>query len=359
MIYSSKKRRAILPVAGLSTALMTLLACFLLTFLKLSSGNAIERVVIGEEDSRNVAKIRVVTPLESTDAAEELRSFEERCKASGVLVCQGFDSPNAYVPAKYPAAGLYPAWDGVIRGVRDTSNKASGTASLRFDVPSHSAANASGYWKQPMGKEFREGSIFYVQFRQRFSKEMLKNDWGGTTWKQVIFHNEAATCAAVELTTVQYYNAGFPTMYTNCGAHSLFSNNGTPPTKLEQGDYNCWYGNYNPKDCFFYPIGEWITFYYQISIGHWGKPDSTVNAWVALDGKPYKQWIQMPNFVLDKDRPEEGFNTVTLLTYMTAKNEKTDLPVAYTWYDDLIVSTDPIAPPKISSDKENLASTRQ
>ncbi|MGC1614969.1 MAG: hypothetical protein WA736_09810 [Candidatus Acidiferrum sp.] len=292
----------------------------------------------------------------SANAALELRNFEARCNAPGVFVCQGFDGLDEYRPAKYPGAGLYPGWDGTIRGVRDTTIKASGSASLRFEIPSHSSANASGYWKQPMGREFREGATFYVQFRQRFSKEMLKNDWGGTTWKQVIFHNAAATCGAVEITTVQYYNAGFPTMYTNCGGRPLWSNNGKPPTKLEQGDYNCWYGRYNPKDCFIYPSGEWITFYYQISIGHWGKTDSTINAWVALDGKPYRQWIQMPNFELDRDRPEEGFDTVTLLTYMTGKSEQADHPVAYTWYDDLVVSASPIALPSISSDTESSTS---
>jgi hypothetical protein len=337
---------------------MAVLTCLLFTSLRGASGSIYDRTAIGSERTTNGTKIATEISLESADSVQELRSFEERCSAPGVLVCQGFDSPEEYRPAKYPDAGLYPAWDGAIRGVRDTSIKASGSASLRFEVPSHSAANASGYWKQPMGKEFREGSTFYVQFRQRFTKEMLKNNWGGTTWKQVIFHNKAATCGAVELTTVQYYTTGIPTMYTNCGGHSLFTNNGNPPTKLEQGDYNCWYGNYNAKDCFFYPAEEWVTFYYQISVGNWGKPNSTINAWVALDGKPYKQWIQMPNFVLEKDRPDEGFDTVTLLTYMTAKSAQTDHPVAYTWYDDLIISANSIALPSISSDKQNSDPTK-
>lgn len=357
MVSSARKLRTNPSGASLLIVFLSLLACLLFASLKATSDRIFYREALGRERSPSAAKTTGATLIESRDAGQELRSFEERCNASGVLVCRGFDSPDEYRPAKYPSAGLYPAWDGAIRGVRDTSIKASGAASLRFEVPSHSAANASGYWKQPMGKKFREGSTFYVQFRQRFSKEMLKNNWGGTTWKQVIFHNEAATCGAVELTTVQYYSAGFPTMYTNCGGRPLYSNNGQPPTKLEQGDYNCWYGQYNQKDCFFYPVGDWITFYYQISIGHWGKSDSTVNAWVALDGKPYKQWIQMPNFVLDRDRPEEGYDTVTLLTYMTAKSVQTDHAVAYTWYDDLIISANSISPPRISSDKESSAST--
>jgi hypothetical protein len=134
-------------------------------------------------------------------------------------------------------------------------------------------------------------------------------------------------------------------MYTDCGARAIVTNNGTPPYKLEQGDYNCWYGNYNSKDCFYYPANQWVTFYYQISIGHWGKPDSTINAWAGVDGKPLRQWIKISNFILNNDHPGRDYDCLTLLTYMTNKDAGQDLPTAYAWYDELIVSTKPIAPP--------------
>lgn len=359
MVPTAEQSTTIPTATKLSLASIVFVAGLLFTCLVWTIGIIHYPSALGGEGIPTPTKIQTPTSLVIAAAPQEMSSFEQRCNASGVLVCEGFDTADKYRTARYPNAGLYPAWDGAIRGVRDTSIKASGGASLRFEVHPHSEANASGYWKQPIGMEFGEGSTFYVQFRQRFSREMLKNNWGGTTWKQVIFHNAKSTCGAVELTTVQYYNNGFPIMYTNCGAHSLFSNNGIPPTKLEQGDYNCWYGKYNPKDCFFYPVEEWVTFYYQIAIGHWGKPDSSINAWVALDGRAYKQWIQMSNFVLDKDRPDEGFDTVTLLTYMTAKSAQIDHPVAYTWYDDLIISTSSIAPPSISSEKRTSAPANQ
>lgn len=279
------------------------------------------------------------------EAALGFQDFGARCQAPGVLVCEGFDSPAEFSAAKWPTAGLYPAWDGVLRGTMDTTIKASGTGSLRFEIPTHSAANASGSWQQPFEHSFGEGSTFYVQFRQRFSKEILTNKWGDTTWKQVIFHNRPSTCADVELTTVQYYHAGFPIMYTDCGARSIVTNNGDPPYKLEQGDYNCWYGQYNAKDCFLYPVDQWVTFYYEVSIGHWGKPDSSIQAWSALDGKPYRQWVKISNFILKNEHPGKDYDTLTLLTYMSSKDTKIDHPTAYTWYDELIVSKRPIAPP--------------
>jgi len=276
----------------------------------------------------------------------EFVDFVTRCHAHGVVACQGFDGPETFVPAKWPASGIYPAADGIIRGTYDTSIKASGNGSLRFEIPPFSPANAAGAWRQLFGRNFGEGTTFYVQFRQRFSREFLKNNWGDTSWKQVIFHNGPATCADVELTTGQFYHDGFPIMYTDCGARGLVTNNGVPPYQLEQGDYNCWYGNYNAKSCFMYPVDEWVTFYYRVSIGHWGKPDSEIDAFVALPATPYKQWVKMRNYVLKNDHPGSDYDTLDLLPYMTAKNDKVSLPTAYTWYDELIISTEPISAPK-------------
>jgi hypothetical protein len=282
-------------------------------------------------------------------SSQESQDYETRCHAPGVLVCQGFDSPDKIHPARYPGTGLYPAWDGSFRGTIDTGVKASGAGSLRFEVPSHSAANTSGYWRQPFGRNFGEEATFYVQFRQRFSEEMLKNDWGGTTWKQVIFHNDGQTCTDLGIVTVQYYDSGFPIMYTECGARMVATNNGKPPYLLQQGDYNCWYRRYNAKDCFLYPANEWVTFYFKVSVGHWGRPDSSINAWVARDGQRYRQWIKIPDFMLQNAHPGRDYDSLTLLTYMTGKSTSVEHPTAYTWFDELIVSSQPIAEPTASA----------
>jgi hypothetical protein len=308
----------------------------------------------GQEQSTKSAAPRPLAPSKEAQSQESAnqeiagiqpQDFNSRCHAVGVVVCQGFDSPLINIAPRWPSPGLYPAGDGMIHGKFDREQRASGEGSVRFEILSHTGQNAAGSWRQPFGRDFGPGSTFYVQFRERFSPEMLKNDWGDTTWKQVIFHNEMATCADVELTTGQYYHNGFPIMYTDCGSRGIVTNGGTPPYKLEQGDYDCWYGKYNPKDCFLYPANQWLTFYYQISIGHWGKPDSSINAWAGLDGKPPRQWIKMPDFVLNNDHPGHDYDCLTLLTYMTNKNAGRDLPTAYAWYDELIVSTKPIAPP--------------
>jgi hypothetical protein len=314
--------------------------------------HAFSRELARDDAGSNVSELANPSPAPLKEPSSELEDFGTRCHAAGVLVCQGFDSPENFLAAKYPVSGLYPAWDGSLRGTMDKEVKASGGGSLRFEIPPHSAANSSGYWRQSFGRNFGAGSTFYVQFRERFSMEMLKNDWGDTTWKQVIFHHGGQTCSDLSIITGQYYRVGFSTMNTSCGSRMIATNGGVPPYQIQQGDYNCWYKNFNPKDCFFYPANEWVTFYYQISVGHWGKPESVINAWVARDGEPYKQWIKLSGFVLNNDTPGEDYDSLTLLTYMTNKSVTQDYPTAYAWYDDLIVSTKPIAPPTHSVDSK-------
>lgn len=284
-------------------------------------------------------------PVRADPATED---FRMRCQASGVIRCVGFDSQSEVAPQ------LYPAWDQNLRGFVDEGIRTSGKGSLRFDIPPFSPANTSGYFTLRFGQNFEEGETFYVQFRQRFSPEMLAIDWAGlmgTSWKQVIFHNHSATCGDLELTTAMYEWAkpAIPIMYTDCGARALYSNGGKPPTQLQQGDYNCWYGHVSPKSCFAYLADQWVTLYYQVSIGEWGKPNSTIKAWVALGGKPYRQWIDMRTFALNNSTPGRGYDSVTLLPYMTGKNPTVSHPTAHTWYDELIVSTEPIAAPGSSS----------
>src|SRR4029077_1953537 len=119
---------------------------------------------------------------------------------------------------------------------------------------------------------------------------------------------------------------GIPILYTDCGARGMYTNGGKPPYLKQQGEtsssgYNCKYGTDYQKDpkCLRFVPNTWMTFYYQISIGDWGKPNSNIQAWAALPGEPYKQWVNMPNFVLDLDTAGHYYDSVDLLNYMTGK----------------------------------------
>jgi len=300
-----------------------------------------------------------VTVSNSTSGA--LQDFQTRCADPGVLVCQGFDSASVVIPGTNGGTGLNPG-DTTVNGTNflgtfDPTVAASGGGSLMFTIPSFAGSNPSGNWEQLIGKNFGARSTFYVQFRQRFSPEFLTNQWpasgGGTTyWKQEIFSNHGATCANVELSTVNTYNKGFPLMYSQCGQDVFEVSLGNGDYLLEQGDtsttgYNCHYQNPTPTTCFMYPANTWVTFYWKVSIGDWGQPNSTIQAWAALPGQPYGEWVNIQNHTLFEDTVGKDYDSVWLLPYMTNRTSSVSAgPTAYTWYDELIVSTNAIPVPK-------------
>lgn len=109
----------------------------------------------------------------------------------------------------------------------------------------------------------------------------------------------------------------------------------------------------------YYPSNEWITMYYKVQIGTWDQPNSTVDAWMAREGSnSYQHFLHVPQLQLscngtncavspDKD---EGYNNITLLPYMTALDSANVGPstTAHMWFDELIVSTQPIAAPNVA-----------
>jgi hypothetical protein len=186
---------------------------------------------------------------------------------------------------------------------------------------------------------------------------MITASFGGGGWKQTIFHDWRATCAALEITTNNGYYRNFPQMYTECGSgmfefystadSSVVLENGVPkPGPAPVTEYWCLHSNPNGTNsrCAWYQANQWMTFYYEIIIGSWGQPNSTVRAWVGFEGQPLKKFIDAPNFTLKQDASDRLFDTVTLLTYDTGKDGRQH-PTAYTWYDELIISSQPIAAP--------------
>jgi hypothetical protein len=272
--------------------------------------------------------------------------FQARCNAPGVVKCVGFDNTTSDLVQN---VNLFPGGDGVIHGSLDTTIKLSGSGSLKFTVPANGGANAAGSWFSTLGGNFGQNSTFYVQFRQRLSPEMLIPSNGGGGFKQVIFHHSSATCAAVEITTQNQFFRSFPQMYSRCGGDGFYTDLGTGDFLLQNGtDLQCHYQSpvSRTPPCGYYHASEWMTFYYKIQIGNWGQPNSTIQAWMGYDdSQPLKQFINMTNHQLYQNSPGDGslYNSITLLPYDTARSSASQ--TAYVWYDELIVSTQPIAAP--------------
>jgi hypothetical protein len=283
---------------------------------------------------------RGITNTHDSIPSEATVDFQNRCRGPGVLKCIGFDSESDIKPFTAPDG------NGVMQAAYDGRVMASGSGSLRFEIPSRAGQNTSGTWTSGLGAGFGPGQTFYVQFRERFSPEIVKPNSQGNGWKQVIFHMGHKTCGAIELTTQNTYNRGYPQMYTDCGSRSFDVDLGNGDFLYEKGDYNCHRWKPSPATCAFYRANEWMTFYYEVKIGRWGQPESTIKAWVAYDGKPFKQFADAEHYRLDFDSgPSDVYDTITFTPYNTGRSPGVNYPPAQVWYDELIVSSQPIAAP--------------
>jgi hypothetical protein len=295
--------------------------------------NPEKAAIYGQESSRNPAEA-------SEPASASASSFSERCHSAGVVKCVGFDTPEEIYPH------LHPNGDGQVHGALDSEVKASGGGSLRFDVPPLSGQNSAGTWDSDLGATFGPGDTFYVQFRQRLDQNLVRENFGGEGWKQVIIYGHPQPCAHVELATQNIFYRGFPQMFTDCGARGLYTNGGSPPYLMQQGDYNCEYGHVNAKECSVYVADQWMTFYYKVKLGGWGKPESSVEAWVGYEGKPLKKFIDMHDFPLNfNEGPGDRFDRILFTPYDTNKPGNEKHPEAHTWYDELVISRRPISAP--------------
>ena len=315
--------------------------------------------------NKSLVLLALLTTLLSFAFTESVADdFAFRCTGPGVVKCVGFDDTTTDI---VQGRNLYPDGNGVYRGSLDTVTKASGSGALRFDLPPppHAGQNIAGGWmpqsNDGLGRLFGQNSTFYVQFRQRFSPEMLSNNWNGY-WKTVIFHHNQKSCGSIELATQRHYGNPMVTMYTDCGGRNFFTAldgsrlTNSPPLLLHQGDYRCEYGSINSNDCFFISTNEWLTFYYKVTVGTWDQPNSMVEAWVAREGSSqYRQFIRVPNLSLSCNASscttspgrDEGYNNITFTPYMTGlpSNSGRAGVTSSVWYDELIVSTQPIPAP--------------
>jgi hypothetical protein len=334
-----------------------------------------------EESAATVSEV-TVTPSEIAAARPPEKTFGQKCAQPGVVKCVGFDSPA-------DLTGTYGDNSGTLPGDHvpeiDFTVKASGSGSLKFTVPSNSAANSSGSYftnfSKDLSKQFGENSEFYVEWRQRFSPEFVNTIYkGGEGWKQAIFgtgdqprcssSNSGggrcyASCTALEVVVQNGYTRGFPQMYNSCTGSSSHPAYDGFQQRFGDGDFKlqnarpspyCLYSQgfakppaYFPPagNCIGYFPNEWMTFQVHIKTGPRVNDefkDSYVQLWVGREREQLQLAVNWGPYNLTAGEPgkDQKFGKIWLLPYNTNKDASASHPVAYTWYDDLIISTQPI-----------------
>jgi MYXO-CTERM domain-containing protein len=320
----------------------------------------------------------------ASSADEATDDFAARCASPEVVKCVGFDDPADIAGDSQDNSGIL---SGASTPALDGSTRASGASSILFTIPSNSAADTSGSYftnfSADLSVQFGESDELWVQWRQRFSPEYLTTAYpGGGGWKQVIVGTGDQpgqlyySCTDLEVVTVNGYHRGFPTMYNSCsgsashgpydgfeepfGSYDFLLQNGRPEPHCLYSQGQTDPPSYFPPtgNCFGYAADEWMTFQVGIKTGpRVGDEfaDSHVELWVAREGLPSELVMDWGPYNLTAGDPalDQRFGKVWFLPYNTGKDAAASHPVAYTWYDELIVSAaklpDPGAPPSSSS----------
>jgi hypothetical protein len=321
----------------------------------------------------------------ATTQGTNTADFATRCAQPGVVKCVGFDNAADFDIGSGGTIGAYGQNAGILppfgtsdftRAVGDTSIKASGAGSLRFTIPSNSGADSSGSYftnfSADLSAQFGAGQEFYVQWRQRFSPEFLNTVYaGGGGWKQVIVGTGDqpgtlySSCSTLELPVQNTEQRGFPQMYNSCSGSA--SHGPFDPFEERFGAFDfklqnaraapfCLYsqsttGYFPPNgNCFGYVANEWLTFQMRVQIGPRVGDEfvgSTITLWGARDGAAAEMLMQYGPYNLSAGSLAENqrYGKIWLLPYHTNKSSAQVHPAAFTWYDELIISTQAIAFP--------------
>lgn len=325
---------------------------------------------------------------ESKEDAQRADSsgFRARCAQPGVIRCVSFDTAADFAGRYGDVSGIQPVGD-EFRASRDTAQKASGTSSLKFTIPSNSAANTSGSYftnfSDDLSVQFGGDSEFYIQWRQRFSSELVAHRYlNSDGWKQLIVGagdtpgKTRSSCTAIHLVVQNYYVRGFPIMYNSCtgstshGAYDFFKEsfngdwkfqNARPAPYCLRSQQSTSY--FAPTgNCFGYAANEWMTFQLHVKTGPRVGDEfknSYVTLWAARQGKPMEEVIRWGPYNLTAGYGGDNmtFGKVWLLPYQTNKDSSESHPTAYTWYDDLIISKNRIADPALAARPATARST--
>ena len=305
-----------------------------------------------------------------------------KCLRPGVINCFGFDD----------AAALYYNWptgtacDEALRGKTnykfgngrqgqgntvavvqngecifpeiDTAMAHSGTGSLRITIPSHSYADSGGHFTEvfrrnrdgdPDGTYIGPGSVYgnvlYFQFYERFDENFLSSVFqcaggGCGGWKQVIWYGNppnGRSASSLEVAMNNGWQRGVPQMYGQAGRdyYGIQDVRGcTYKSDAKTGS------DYPEPLCIRYKANRWMEFTGGIEIsGESNQPASRVQLWI--DGEPA---IDYNHAKIDwSGSSGKGFGQFLLSPYHTNKDASQAHPVGHVWYDDLIISTQPIA----------------
>ncbi len=341
--------------------------------------------------------------------AAQANDFATRCAAPGVVKCVSFDTSADFTTGSGGGNGAWGARFGVIPQsstsnyyvTRDTSIKADGASSMRFDIPAQHGADVGAWFTNftdDLSFQVGEGDEVYIQWRERIDPNILNttyyqsNGTGGLSTSKsggnklaVISAGDLATCSLgvgdsskcpttcwdFEVVVQNVNQSDMAQMYANCsgpyGYHPMYGHTTdfTAQNGVSGTGNGCVYPTYPRPPCVSLVGNEWLTFQVHIKVGHWDMWDSTIQMWMAREGQPSLLLVDCSPTASDKcNEPNDGVGDVNgwylntdhgntykigkvwLVPYHTGRSgNAAQGPATSVWYDDLIISRTKIPDP--------------
>ena len=312
--------------------------------------------------------------------------FQTKCLASGVINCFGVDSSNQLFYT-WPtgtvcdsALGSNPNGNNQFGQTRvgpgnvvahvesngqcvypeiDSTVKHNGVGSLKFTIGSHTGSDSAGYYTEPfkrlgngqfayIGPGSQLGNVLYFQFYQMSDSNFLDTNFqctggGCGGWKQMIWYGNApfgSSSSLIEVTHNNGWQRGVPQMYGQQG-HDDYGVQNVAGCPYAGSGYAS-RSSYPEPPCVRYKASQWMEFTGRIEVrGTSNSPSSRVQLWV--DGKLVIDYGQAMICWGGTCGDGDGIGSFLASPYHTNKDSSQNHPTAFTWMDDIIVSTQPIA----------------
>lgn len=298
-----------------------------------------------------------------------LQDWINRSTAAGVVQAIRFASASTVTPYIHTGTGsgnvVYDPNDGII-----------GDGCLRINVPSTDGAN-SGAWRAALNAAWASdgqgfGSTpFHIQFRVKLGPNRLRQTLLGGGFKVMNLSeylisspNSSRSHASNEIVLNNGYWYGVPQMYrehfttgttdfNRIDAAGIHIQTAVDHGSGANNDRYCLYNSGAPSaGCWDYEELAWFTVYLRIKIVNYGGAGGVGNEldmYVAREGETsYTQLQNLRDFEIGTDGAlPNGINGIWLLPYDT--NRTSADYDTYQKYDQLIVSTNPIACPLVTA----------
>jgi hypothetical protein len=289
---------------------------------------------------------------------ERLVQLQVVCERPGIIRCYGFDDP---ADLELRTGGEFTS-DPACRDEECTQHVTdeivSGTGAVRFEI----APGSDGppifelNFADDLSRHVGEGESLYVQWRQRMSADFIRefpstDDRTANWWQMQLGAGdregtEVDMCTSVDVGLAQDTRFMGPSMWVGCDERTELEEyvEETSDVLLQTGpDARCLYSDPTVPPCVAYEPDRWTAYQVQVEIDTW--QNTHIRMWMVDPPGPRR--VVFDSVVAVPAATGDALGKIWLGPQMYFRDTAGDYPSGFTWYDNLVISTEEIPDPDL------------